>query len=298
VLLFLAGGPGGSELVMTRRYLGELEEHFIVVNWDQPGTGKSYNALPFDALTPERYVSDAHEVTLYLRQRFDQEKIYIYGESWGSILAILLVQQYPDLFHAFISTGQMVDPVQNDILMYEFAIALLTEQEQLEEVEQLRLNGSPPYDGNQLIGKFNSINAIVNDYMHTHARGEGVNHNLLFDSLQAQEYGLLDKLNWIRGLIDTFTTVYPQLYGLDFRTQVSRLETPAYFIKGRWDRNASNELLEEYFALLECPHKQLIWFEDSAHTPMWDEPAHFVDVMVNTVLAQTQPTVGATENSS
>lgn len=182
--------------------------------------------------------------------------------------------------------------------MYEFAIALLTEQEQLEEVEQLRLNGSPPYDGNQLIGKFNSINAIVNDYMHTHARGEGVKHNLLFDSLQAQEYGLLDKLNWIRGLIDTFTTVYPQLYGLDFRTQVSRLEIPAYFIKGRWDRNASNELLEEYFALLECPHKQLIWFEDSAHTPMWDEPAHFVDIMVNTVLAQTQPTVGATENSS
>lgn len=107
VLLFLAGGPGGSELVMTRRYLSELEEHFIVVNWDQPGTGKSYNALPFDALTPERYVSDAHELTLYLRQRFNQEKIYIYGESWGSILAILLVQQYPDLFHAFISTGQM-----------------------------------------------------------------------------------------------------------------------------------------------------------------------------------------------
>jgi len=62
-----------------------------------------------------------------------------------------------------------------------------------------------------------------------------------------------------------------------------------YFIRGRWDVNSINALAEEYFAILEAPHKELIWFEDSAHTPMWDEPAHFVDVTVNTVLAQTQP---------
>lgn len=288
VLLFLAGGPGGSELVMTRKYLGELEEHFVVVNWDQPGTGKSYNAVAFDELTPERYVLDAYALTVYLRDRFHQEKIYVLGESWGSILGVWLVQQHPDLFHAFISTGQMVDPVENDIMMYDFAIELLTEQGHLDDVERLRRNGPPPYAGDELIGKFNAINAINNGYMHAHAHGEGVNHNLLFDSLGAQEYGLLDKVNWVRGLIDTLTTVYPQLYGMDFRTQAARLETPVYFIVGRWDRNAMTPLAEEYFNLLEAPHKELIWFEDSAHTPLWDEPAHFVDVMVNTVLAQTQ----------
>lgn len=291
VLLFLAGGPGGSELVMTRKYLGDLEEHFVVVNWDQPGTGKSYNAVPIDTLTPERYISDAHELTLYLRDRFYQEKIYVLGESWGSILGILLVQQYPELFHGFISTGQMVNPVENDIMMYEFAIALLTEQGRLDDVERLRQNGEPPYYSHELIGKFSAMNDVLNGYMHTHAHGEGVNHNLLFDSLQGQEYGLLDKVNWVRGLMDTFTTVYPQLYGVDFRMQAARLDVPVYFIVGRWDVNAMTPLAEAYFNILEAPHKKLIWFEDSAHTPLWDEPAHFVDVMVNTVLAQTQPSV-------
>lgn len=298
VLLFLAGGPGGSELVMTRRYLNELEEHFIVVNWDQPGTGKSYNAVAFDELAPERYVSDAHELTQYLQDRFHQEKIYVLGESWGSILGVWLVQQYPDLFHAFISTGQMVDPVENDIMMYDFAIKLLTEQGRLDDVDRLRQNGPPPYDGDELIGKFNAINEVINGYMHAHAQGEGVNHNLLFDSLGAAEYGLLDKVNWVRGLIDTMTTVYPQLYDVDFRTQATRLEIPTYFIVGRWDRNAMTPLAEAYFNILEAPHKELIWFEDSAHTPLWDEPAHFVDVMVNTVLAQTQPPAPDTSSFS
>jgi len=289
VLLFLAGGPGGSELVMTRRYLGALEEHFVVVNWDQPGTGKSYNALPFDALTPERYVADAYALTLYLRERFGEEKIYLLGESWGSVLGVGIVQQSPDLFHALITTGQMVAVVENDQLMYENAVRLATEQGRTNTVENLRQVGEPPYPGDVLIGSFMPMNSVINDYMNANAHGEGTGHNLMLDSLAAQEYGLLDKIYWLLGLARTFTTVYPQIYDVDFRTQATNLDVPVYMIKGRYDLNAVNPLTEEYFALLQAPHKELIWFEDSAHTPLWDEPAHFVDVMVNTVLAQTLP---------
>lgn len=37
-------------------------------------------------LTPDRFIEDAHALTLYLHQRFQQEKIYVYGVSWTSIL--------------------------------------------------------------------------------------------------------------------------------------------------------------------------------------------------------------------
>lgn len=289
VLLFLAGGPGGSELVMTRRYLGALEEHFVIVNWDQPGTGKSYNAVPFEQLTLERYIDDAYALTRYLQERFHQDKIYVFGESWGSILGMLLIEQHPELYYALVTTGQMVDPVENDTLGYELAIELLTEQGRLEDAEGLRRNGAPPYRSDELIGKFSAINNVLNAYMESHAHGEGTGHNLMLDSLGAQEYGLLDKVYWLLGLARTFTTVYPQLDNLDLRTEVPRVEVPVYFVRGRWDVNAVNSLAEEYFAMLEAPHKEWIWFENSAHTPSWDEPTHFVDVMINTVLAQTLP---------
>lgn len=289
VLLFLTGGPGGSELAMTRLYLSELEEHFIIVNWDQPGVGKSYNAVPRDQLTPERFVEDGYALTLYLRERFDENKIYVFGESWGSFIGVWLVQQYPELYHALITTGQMVAPVENDFEMYEFALQRAIELGNTDAVETLGRNGPPPYTRDELIGHFGAMNGIVNNYMHAHAHGEGTGHNLGFDSLAAQEYGLLDKVYWGLSLLNTFPHVYSQINDVDFRTQATELNVPVYFIKGRWDINASNTLTEEYFEILDAPHKELIWFEDSAHTPSWDEPNHFTDVMVNMVLAQTYP---------
>lgn len=289
VLLFLAGGPGGSELVMTRRYLGELEKHFIVVNWDQPGVGKSYNAVPRDQLTPDRFVEDAYALTLYLRERFGKDKIYVFGESWGSILGVWLVKQHPDLYHALISTGQVVDPVENDTEMYEFAIQLYSSRGDTEAVNRMRHSGPPPYEADVLVGKFQAMNGIINGYMESHAHGEGSGHNLMLDSLGASEYGLVDKVYWALSLLNTFPTVYSQLNDVDLRAQAAVLDVPVYFIRGRWDKNTSHRLAEEYFALLQAPHKEMIWFEDSAHTPMWDEPRHFVEVMINTVLAQQQP---------
>lgn len=289
VLLFLAGGPGGSELVMTRRYLGDLEKHFVVVNWDQPGTGKSYNAVDIDSLTPQRYVDDAYALTEYLTDRFDQSRIFLLGESWGSILGVWLVQQHPELYYAFISSGQMVTTTENDVLGYEFDLDYLEQRGESDAAERLRAIGPPPYSGGGMMWRYMDVFGVQNVYMDANAHGEGVSHNLMFDSLLAPEYGLVDKVNWLRGLVDVFVHVYPQLADLDFRTQAAELSVPVYFIKGRWDVNAINSLTEEYFASLDAPHKELIWFEDSAHTPLWDEPQHFVEVMVNTVMRQIQP---------
>ncbi|HEX5798550.1 MAG TPA: hypothetical protein VFY02_00445, partial [Gaiellaceae bacterium] len=71
VLLFLAGGPGGSEVGAMRRHLEALEQDFVVVTFDQRGTGKSYDALdPASTVTLDGAVGDTLELTDYLRSRF------------------------------------------------------------------------------------------------------------------------------------------------------------------------------------------------------------------------------------
>ena len=138
VVLFLAGGPGGSQLVTERRALARLEDHFVVVNWEQPGAGKSFDAVDRSKLTPDRYVTDAHELVLTLRQRFGKDKVYVLGESWGSALGIMVVQRYPELFHAFIGTGQMVAFLENDLICYNFALRLAAERGDIQKVERLK----------------------------------------------------------------------------------------------------------------------------------------------------------------
>jgi pimeloyl-ACP methyl ester carboxylesterase len=287
VLLFLAGGPGGSQLVTERRALSELENYFVVVNWEQPGAGKSFDAVHRSTLTPERYVSDGLALGSYLRERFDEEKVYVLGESWGSALGIWMVQREPQSFHAFIGTGQMVAFLENDLICYDFALKLLQERGDLQKLEQLKTQGPPPYYGEGVAMKeaaflmetFNYMNAdpaIADDGFNT------------FQDLAGPEYGLYDKVNWVRGALDTMDAVYPQLWDVNFRLQATQLEVPVYFLLGRHDVNAPPVLAEEYFELLDAPHKELIWFERSGHNPWVTESAGFVDVVVNTVLAQTQ----------
>jgi pimeloyl-ACP methyl ester carboxylesterase len=282
VLLYLGiGGPGAGGFPANALVLAPLEKHFVVVNWDQPGTGKSYYSAPISSLTVERFVSDAHELTQVLRARFHQDKIYVLGLSWGTILGTKLVQQYPDLFYAYVGTGQMVNTTENDRMGYQLALKIAAERGATATVNRLQRNGPPPYTGTGIAMKYAAYNNVLFDYMGS-ARLEQV---LLLVPQFAREYGLLDKLNFARGLIDSFPVVYPQLRDLDFTTQAARLDVPMYFLVGRRDVNAMASLVERYYNLLDAPHKELIWL-DAGHGA---GPEEIVDALVNHVLIRSGP---------
>ena len=288
VLLFLAGGPGGSQLATARFALGGLEEHFVVVNWEQPGAGKSFDAVDSATITPERYIEDAHALVLLLRERFGQEKVYVLGESWGSALGVMLAQRYPELFHAFIGTGQMVAFLENDQMCYDFALQWAEERGDAAKVTALSQQGPPPYYGVDVAWQEAAFLMDTFNYMNQNPAiaDNGAN---TFRDLAAPEYGLYDKVSWFRGVIETLGVVYPQLWDVDFRTQATKLEVPVYFLIGRHDINAPVMLTEQYYDVLDAPHKEIVWFEHSGHTPWVSESDQFVQTMVDTVLAQTQP---------
>lgn len=287
VLLFLAGGPGGTQLAATRDQLKSLEDDYVIVNWDQPGAGKSYNSVPIESLTPERYVSDAHQLTQYLCQRFDQKKIYVVGESWGSALGIWLVQRYPEEFYAFIGTSQMVSFAETETLDYEQALKIAKERGDTKTIEKLNNQGPPPYYGKDVVWKEATYLQYLTGYMTQNPEIERPGYNT-FGDMAGPEYGLYDKVNYLRGMLTKFNDVYQQLYTIDLRKQALKLDVPVYFMEGRHDINAPPVLVEEYFKSLIAPHKELIWFEHSGHSPWINERDRFVDLMANLVLQETR----------
>jgi pimeloyl-ACP methyl ester carboxylesterase len=277
------GGPGGGGFA-TRSLFEPLEKDFTVVSWDEPGTGKSFKAVPISTLTLDRFVEDAYALTLYLRERFDQDKIYVYGVSWSSIIGVNLIQQHPELFHAYIGNGQMVNTTENDILGYEFALDYLTKKGDTKRLENLRKNGPPPYTGENVTGRYVAFLDELNVYMGMPRLSVIVPIVPFF----ATEYGYVDKINHTRGIIDSFDTIYPQLKDLDFMTQAPKLDVPVYLFAGRYDVNAMYTIVEEYYNVLEAPHKELIWLE-GGHGLGGDNLQQFVDVMINRVLVDTYP---------
>jgi pimeloyl-ACP methyl ester carboxylesterase len=285
VLLFLAGGPGGSDLASARLTQGKLEDHFVVVNWEQPGAGKSFNAVDRSKLKVDDYLVFGHELVLQLRERFHQDKVYVVGESWGSALGIMLVQRYPELFHAFAGTGQMVAFTENDLICYDFAMNLAKEHGDAEKVTKLTKQGPPPYYDNGVALEQATYLLDTFDYMNEDPQINHIRHST-WDDLAAPEYGLYDKVSWFRGVLETLGYVYPQLWEVDFRKQATKLDVPVYFLIGRHDVNAPVKLAEEYMNLLEAPYKEIVWFEKSGHNPWVTEGEDFTRAMVEKVLKE------------
>ena len=288
VLLFLAGGPGGSELGALRRHANGLEEDFVVVTFDQRGTGKSYDQLePTSTLTLDNAVADVLEVTRYLRERFGEDRIYLVGQSWGTTLGVLAVQQQPQLFHAFVGTGQMVSQRETDRIFYEDTLAWARETGNTGLVATLTELGPPPYE--DVLGYESALSYEQEVYPYDHSpnsEGEGGFSENLF----VEEYSLAEQVHTLGAFMDVFTILYPQLQEIDFRVDATQLDVPVYLVQGRYEARGRSELAEEWFGMLEAPDKEMIVFDTSGHRPLFEQPDRFHQVMTETVLAETLPT--------
>jgi pimeloyl-ACP methyl ester carboxylesterase len=291
VLLYLHGGPGTSELGMVRQHnIPALEKHFTVVVWDQRGAGMSYAARePESGMTVEQFIADTHELTLLLCKRFEQPKIYLVGHSWGSALGALTVYRYPDLYHAYVGVGQVVDMRKGERISYAWTLAQAEKARNARSVAQLKEIGPPPY-----VGKFRSKlmtqRKILGKYGgEVHGNPRGGTSTLLRGLIGSSEYSWPDRINVFRGIFANMRLMWPKILDVDLRVQAPELKIPVYFLEGRHDYEAPAVLAEQYLKALKAPSKTLIWFERSAHFVNTEEADSFNRFFVERLLRETHP---------
>jgi pimeloyl-ACP methyl ester carboxylesterase len=273
VILYLAGGPGGTDLGAMRADV-TLEQDFVVATWEQRGVGKSYAALdPIQTLTLDQMVADTVELTYDLRNRFGEERIYLVANSWGTILAVRAAQAHPELYHAVVGTGQMVSPTETDRLFYEDTLAWAVQTRNTELAATLRENGRPPYDD---LLQYEPAIAHEHDW---NAYPELDVGKEMPGNLFVPENSLMDRINGFRSFLDTFSVLYPQLAGLDFRRDATRLEVPYYMVLGVHEARGRAVPANEWFDMLSAPSKERVIFAHSGHRPQFEEPGEFAALM-------------------
>jgi len=284
VLLMLSGGPGSSELGRFLEFNQELEEDFTLVIWEQRGCGKSYSAAADqESLNLNQYVSDVNELSEYLITRFNKDKIYLLGHSWGTIIGTMAVKEKPENFHAYIGAAQMVNIKETDLYMYNFVLEAAENKGDEKKVEKMIKAGPPPYYGEGMLKKYQLFLSSYADYYR--AENPYVEKDSSWYNLQSmfwfEEYTFIDKINFFRAMLNTFPTVYQQLQNIDFTVQARELKVPTYYLIGRHDYTA--RFIEDYFQKLNAPKKELIYFEHSHHGEIWSEADKFHEIMVNDV---------------
>jgi pimeloyl-ACP methyl ester carboxylesterase len=147
VLLYLHGGPGGTSVPAAAAWK-PWEEHFTVVHWDQRGAGRTFGKngeAGCGRLTVDRMVEDGIDVAEFLIDHLQQPKILLVGHSWGSALAVFMLKRRPELFSAFVGTGQLVNMRRNEEYNYRRQLRQAERRDNQDALQALRTIGPPPY---------------------------------------------------------------------------------------------------------------------------------------------------------
>jgi pimeloyl-ACP methyl ester carboxylesterase len=285
IILFLHGGPGTSQLTLNRRNTKDLEKSFIVVNWDQRGAGKSYDAIrDTNKMSIDQFVADTKELTLHLLKKFHKDRVVLVGHSWGSVIGALTASKYPELYHCYIGIGQVANMEEGESASYEWTLKQAIEKNDKRAIAKLEGIGHPPYQGDwqaktiterMFVGRFGG---------EVHASRNGAFGLVLGSVLFSREYGFADRLNVFKGIFGSIKILWPQLLKVDLFKSVPEFKIPVYMMEGRHDHEVPSEIAQRYFDVIKAPSKELIWFEQSAHMVNSEERDAFNRILVDRIL--------------
>jgi pimeloyl-ACP methyl ester carboxylesterase len=278
VLLFLHGGPGvcNRHAVMTAH--ADLAKDFTIVAWDQRGSGGSYKGAAVGTLTVDRLVEDAKELVLWLCGELNKDKVFIIGGSWGSELGTLLAHRYPEHIAAYVGFGQVVNGAKNEEISYGFSLKEAEKAGDGKSVEILKKVG-PPING-VYKGGFDGMMAQRRVMMKYGGYSQNKKRRSYFRSIVlpmvlSGEYSIPDFIGLVKGYKYVLTAMWEEVAQTDLPNTCTEFKVPYYILNGRLDNNTPAELVEDYYETIKAPDKDLIWFEESGHNPMTDEPVKF-----------------------
>ncbi|MDR3644738.1 MAG: alpha/beta hydrolase [Clostridia bacterium] len=285
VLLFLHGGPGVTNRHSVILGHAELAEHFTLVAWDQRGTGGSYfGALP-ETMTVAQFVSDAYVLALYLCKELKKRRIFVIGGSWGTELGIRLIRDHPDVCEAYVGYGQVVDGFLNEQLTYDFVLEKAKAAGDAKALRALAKIG-PPVEGSYrpVYGGLMKHRALLAKYGGSNMAKKSLWQGTVKPILLSGEYTWRDKIGIARGSRYTLRAMWRDVVRYNYILDAAKLGVPVYIFQGRHDRNTPSELVTRYFEALKAPHKELIWFEHSAHSPLTEEKELFHRLLIEKLI--------------
>lgn len=274
IVLWLHGGPGTSEMLINHHCMDSLTNFYTVVHWDQRGTSLSYDvSMHYSDVSFDKIIDDAFQLTSILKDKYHQEKIFLIGHSFGSILGIHMIEKHPENYYAYVGIGQVIHEKKSREITYEWLVNKLREDGDTIEMARIR-------DGHKL------PRHLINRY-----KGIYYKDITLFDVIRTSPYyyeGYLDTYLESMKFVRESMSKGPATYEKDIYHDITKFQVPIYFFEGRHDRIAAcaPELVVEYLGKISAPKKEIIWFEESAHHPNIDEPSKFQQVMIDKILVE------------
>jgi len=262
LLLFLHGGPGGSLMKKTDHITGHLQQHFVVVNWDQRETGETLRLnKSLQALTLQLFYNDTHDLIDTLLQRYHQSKLYLIGYSWGTGLGFYIADKYPELLHAYIAVSPVINQWESERLSLEMLKQNMGKKAS-KELSQVKI----PFENAQQL-------YYHRKWLYQHDGQKFV--SLIFRKSFVESWGV------------TWFDVWSRACDVNLFESLPALNCPVYFFAGENDHQTNRSITSDYFDKVRAPEKKFFLFPDAGHGLPETHSRQFQETIINRILIQT-----------
>jgi len=265
IILFLHGGPGSSRMKQAEIFSNELQKHFMVVQWDQRDAGKTLelnkSSVPN---TLELMESDTYELINVLLKKFKHKKLYLVGESWGTVLGFKMAEKHPELLNAYIAFSPVVNQSKSEQILLDV------------------LRDKAKLMGNQLaLNELNAVEIPFDNYEQIYFLRKWMFEN---DGYQFSETDLAT----IKQFIEDWSKIWLPTWNLAIRqnlfADLPQIKCPVYFFVGGKDLQTNFGIATDYYNVLKAPKKELFFFENAGHSILTEEKEQVQNIIIEQIL--------------
>lgn len=288
VLLVLHGGPGASETPLFSLFRS-WEKQFTVVMWDQRGAGKTFAHNGLDQLngvTNARMAEDGIELTNYLRKHLHKDKVILLGHSWGTMMGLMMVKAHPELFSAYVGTGQVNQIDEKEKYLYADTMKRLEAAHDKTGIAKLKSVGPPPYKSDRDL----EVQRALSEKYDIPAERD-LRANLTTTVLFAPGWSLYDIYEFLEAPKYTGPALYDEHLSYDAARVGTKIDVPFFVVNGADDAVTPTPLAREYFDRVVSPHKEFVVLKNAGHSAILTEP----DIFLRELVTRVRPYATKTE---
>jgi len=279
VLLLVHGGPGIPQWPAAERFK-PWEKSFTVVLWDQRGAGHTFGR--YGAKTPDvtlqRIAADGVELSRYLCRTLGKKKIVLLGHSWGTLVGVRMVQQAPQLFAAYVGTGQMADFHADALIQYRLILAKARRDHDTAELQALRALGRPdPANARQYAAYRKYLPTVMapSDLAYLKAQRAGAAALAAAHPKEGPDVAAGAKFS--------HPLLWPYVVRADLPKTAAALGTAFFLIQGQRDVLAATPQAVHYYRVVTAPYKQLVIIPNAGHFALLTAPGKFLHALTGKV---------------
>lgn len=277
VLLELHGGPGVTNTYFANRTRA-WERHFTIVRWDMRGTGKTFGRGEQGAVTFGQLLSDAVEVTRYVRERLSTDKVVLVANSFGSVFGLRLARSHPELYSAYVGTDQNIAGSERDDIAFHAVVRRLRSGGKRSAAAKLEQIGPDPTTWTaadwglhaKLVASVDPFIAAMIKKMLLPAMWFSPQHRLR--DLKAGADGM--KFSERIGV---------ESVQFDAWRDGTRFELPFFIFQGEHDSLTPVARARRYFDDVQAPHKEFALITDATHFASFWQPEQFLELLLTKV---------------